>query len=400
MKHDQNADAARELRHNASMLSRAARPVDPRQRDGFLDLVRAGATARVVLRHAVNSAALTYIASMPLMFFVAGSLYARSIDQRPAPSVVFRRLRRLLIPYWIYAAIALTVLFALAGDEMRQHGPLNVLAFFFPVATPAGTARGNLLSFTVHLWYVRTYVWFVILGVPLLRLFRRLPMAVLGAAVAMIVLFRWGDHVGWHVTPSPLVHDLSTFVPFWLLGYAFHDGWFRRARRGVLLALTAVTATVAVTYLATNRVPLTTLNESDAMLFFLGLPWVFAAISLQQWCSRVAARDRVRPVIAWFSARALTVYLWHLVALAIIVSTIDRYDVDLGDSARRLTSTVFVVPLTVVFVLLVGWVEDIAARRRPALWPTGAGAALQVSRPLRKTTPGSSPVNAPSTTTV
>jgi peptidoglycan/LPS O-acetylase OafA/YrhL len=136
------------------------------------------------------------------------------------------------------------------------------------------------------------------------------------------------------------------------------------------------------------------------MLFFLGLPWVFAAISLQQWCSRVAARDRVRPVIAWFSARALTVYLWHLVALAIIVSTIDRYDVDLGDSARRLTSTVFVVPLTVVFVLLVGWVEDIAARRRPALWPTGAGAALQVSRPLRKTTPGSSPVNAPSTTTV
>jgi fucose 4-O-acetylase-like acetyltransferase len=362
--------------------------------------VRAGATVRVVLRHAVNSAALTYIASMPLMFFVAGSLYARSIDQRPAPSVVFRRLRRLLIPYWIYAAIALTVLFALAGDEMRQHGPLNVLAFFFPVATPAGTARGNLLSFTVHLWYVRTYVWFVILGVPLLRLFRRLPMAVLGAAVAMIVLFRWGDHVGWHVTPSPLVHDLSTFVPFWLLGYAFHDGWFRRARRGVLLALTAVTATVAVTYLATNRVPLTTLNESDAMLFFLGLPWVFAAISLQQWCSRVAARDRVRPVIAWFSARALTVYLWHLVALAIIVSTIDRYDVDLGDSARRLTSTVFVVPLTVVFVLLVGWVEDIAARRRPALWPTGAGAALQVSRPLRKTTPGSSPVNAPSTTTV
>jgi CubicO group peptidase (beta-lactamase class C family) len=47
------------------------------------------------------------IATMPLMFFVAGSLLHNSLEARPAGQVLRSRLRRLLVPFWFFGAIVL-----------------------------------------------------------------------------------------------------------------------------------------------------------------------------------------------------------------------------------------------------------------------------------------------------
>ena len=57
----------------------SARP----QRSIYLDALRAVALCRVVIYHAVSLEWVTLFTAMPLMFFIAGSLYAASLERRP-----------------------------------------------------------------------------------------------------------------------------------------------------------------------------------------------------------------------------------------------------------------------------------------------------------------------------
>ena len=87
-------------------------------RDGFLDVLRAIALARVIIWHTFGVAILSWIvATMPIMFFVAGTLLYRSLDGRDAVLVLRKRLRRLLVPFWFFGAI---VLAALSLVHLRQ----------------------------------------------------------------------------------------------------------------------------------------------------------------------------------------------------------------------------------------------------------------------------------------
>ena len=72
-------------------------------RDRYLDLLRSIALVRVVVYHLFGWAWLTVLfPSMGVMFALAGSLMARSLD-RPALGVIRGRVRRLLPPMWAFA---------------------------------------------------------------------------------------------------------------------------------------------------------------------------------------------------------------------------------------------------------------------------------------------------------
>jgi len=92
---------------------------------------------------------------------------------------------------------------------------------------------------------------------------------------------------------------------------------------------------------------------------------------------------RHRPLhatVVLLNARAVTVYLWHEVALVLAVVLVDRmWGVPALENSLPLGATWFlylvVWPLIAVAVLLVGWAEDRAAKRPARLWP----------RPVRRT---------------
>lgn len=78
--------------------------------------------------------------------------------------------------------------------------------------------------------------------------------------------------------------------------------------------------------------------------------------------------------LSLLNARAVTVYLWHEVALVLAVLLVDRmWQVPALENSLPLGATwlLYLVawPLIAVAVLLVGWAEDRAARRPPRLWP-------------------------------
>lgn len=83
---------------------------------------------------------------------------------------------------------------------------------------------------------------------------------------------------------------------------------------------------------------------------------------------------RLDRLVTVFNARAVTVYLWHELALILAVPLIDRcWDVPAFEAYLPLESQWFLLgvgwALIAGFVLLFGWVEDVAARKRPRLLP-------------------------------
>ncbi|MEO8693746.1 MAG: acyltransferase family protein, partial [Acidimicrobiales bacterium] len=133
-------------------------------------------------------AALTYIvAAIPVMFFVTGSLLAQSASRRSISVVVGDRIRRLLLPFWLFAATAWIVMAAAALLTDSQLHAARVFTWIMPFTDPRGSEweAGWLSS---HLWYLRAMLWIFALSPLLLIAYRRQPIVLMVTLVATVFL--------------------------------------------------------------------------------------------------------------------------------------------------------------------------------------------------------------------
>jgi hypothetical protein len=89
------------------------------------------------------------------------------------------------------------------------------------------------------------------------------------------------------------------------------------------------------------------------------------------WVRRIRPLDRT---VTIFNSRAVTIYLWHEIALIASVPLIDlMWQVRAFELSLPLDCMWFQLGvawvLIAVAVLLVGWVEDVVAKKRPRLLP-------------------------------
>ena len=113
-------------------------------RDGFLDTVRSIALVRVIVWHAFGIPWISWvIATMPTMFFIAGSLLASTLDRKPVQVMYRARLKRLLVPYWFFAAIVLSVVSLVHLANPRPETELRLdqlLPWIIPFTDPTASA--------------------------------------------------------------------------------------------------------------------------------------------------------------------------------------------------------------------------------------------------------------------
>ncbi|MFF4649208.1 acyltransferase [Streptomyces sp. NPDC001380] len=377
----------------------AAVPVAPRPeggappsgRDRYLDLLRALALVRVVAYHQFGWAWLTLLLpSMGVMFALAGSLMARSLE-RPALHVVRSRMRRLLVPMWLFGAVAM------GGTVLQGWGPgsgggtrwwLRMLFWVVPLSDPPYPSHlpgvdgildgGWAEQVAVPLWYLRAYLWFVLLSPLMLRLLRRAPWPVLLAPLGLAVVLGSGrialpDRVGAAAT------DFAVFASCWLLGFAHHDGLLRRLPRYVTPSVAPFVLLAGLWFAVDHQDPesgydLDGIPVAQAVWSF-GFVLVLLHLS-PSWTSWPRRLRRWSGVIGLLNARAVTVYLWHEAALIATVPLIDqlwRFPVLERNVPWLLDSPwlnfLGAWPLIALCVVLFGWVEDVAARRRPRLLP-------------------------------
>jgi peptidoglycan/LPS O-acetylase OafA/YrhL len=320
------------------------------RRDRYFDLLRGLALVRVVAYHALGLWFL-HIAfpAIGVMFGLAGSLMARSLDRRSALHVVGSRMRRLLPPVWAYAVVAIAV-----GWELLGSGWWHLVFWVFPLRDPYASPFGS--GFVDTLWYLRTYLWFVLLSPAMLWAFRKAPALLLPLPMILIPIVDLG---GGRLADHGLISDLCVYGTCWMLGFAENDGLLAEVRLRWIAAGAAIVAGLGLALLLLT--PITPPTEASTVGYAL---WSAAfVVALLRWRPRLTwltpALARILDVI---NARAVTIYLWHDAAIVL----------SLGLAAWLRLPAVFL--LTGLAALMVGWIEDVAAGRRPALIPRSPAA--------------------------
>ncbi|MFD5797032.1 acyltransferase [Streptomyces diastatochromogenes] len=360
---------------DTAQLPRADAP----RRDRYFDTLRAAALIRVVTYHTFGWPWCGMVfPSMGIMFALAGTLMAKSLE-RPAAKVLKSRLRRLLPPFWFWGFFV--VLAMLIHDWMPGW---QIVYWIVPLGDPPGNAWGEQ-AWDI-LWYLRTYLWFVLLSPLLLRIFRLAPLPVLLLSLTPILVlnFLWS---GPDNRFGSALWDLSTYLFCWILGFAHRDGVLQRMKPALVAVLALAALGYGGWYAFSHQADFGTYDLDENPLaqafwsagFVLLLMWAKAYFRIDfTWLTRFRRLDRTVTV---FNARAVTIYLWHEIALILAVPLIDQFwNVPAFEKYLPLDSQWFMFGigwvLIAVFVLVCGWVEDVAAKQQPRLIPGGRAARM------------------------
>ncbi|BCY12298.1 acyltransferase [Actinoplanes sp. L3-i22] len=344
-------------------------------RNRYLDLLRAAAILRVIVYHLFGWSWLSIVMpAMGVMFALAGSLTAASLERRPAPQVVTSRLRRLLPPLWLLGLLAVPTMIVLgwAGEKGGEH-PLTwwkVAFWILPLGDPPGSELG--VDAWEPLWYIRAYVWFIVLSPVMWFVWKKLGPACWLLVLAPFVAIALLDKSGFELpeTADVVMWDFVTYGACWVTGFAHRDGRLRKLAPATVVFLAAILAGAALYYQnghqGEDAWDLNDVSESQSLY---SLAFVLLFLRWQPsmaWLPKLRLADRA---VTLLNARAVTIYLWHNLAIAAIWPILTFLTVDdLGHLEKPVTLTL-TLALTAVAVLLFGWVEDVAAQRRPQLWP-------------------------------
>ncbi|MEU2234986.1 acyltransferase family protein [Streptomyces vietnamensis] len=365
-------------------------------RDRYLDLLRALALVRVVLYHNFGWFWLPIVfPSMGVMFALAGSLMARSLS-RPALGVIRGRLRRLLPPMWLFGAVMLT-LEIVDGWGPGAEGHPNwwwgkLLFWFVPLSTPPYAeslhgfdhlvGQGWAVQVIVPLWYLRAYLWYVLLSPLMLWALRRMPVVTLSVPLALTIVMNtfFIDQEFVYSRVWETVSDFATFGSCWILGMAHQEGLLKKIPQYVLPSVAPLIMVAGWWYLQTRPVDPTVPTDIESWPIAQAL-WSFGFVAIllhvspswEQWPKPL---ERWNGLVSLLNARAVSVYLWHETALVAAIPLIDPlWSVDFFYEHGQwlLTSQWFpllvAIPLIGLLVLTFGWVEDVAAKRSPRLFP-------------------------------
>ncbi|MFD5077401.1 acyltransferase family protein [Streptomyces sp. NPDC058371] len=341
-------------------------------RDRYFDALRAIALVRVVTYHTFGWAwAGLVFPSMGVMFALAGSLMAKSLE-RPALKVVRSRVRRLLPPFWFWGFFVVLA--------MLIHGWMpgwQIVFWVLPLGDPPGN-RWGMQAWEI-LWYLRTYLWFVLLSPVLLKVFRKAPVPVLLLSLVPIVVFQYAWQPPDNRFGSGLT-DLATFLFCWLVGFAHREGVLQRLRPAVVVPLSLAALAYGAWYAFTHQAEYGGYDLDDIPLAqtfwsagFVTLLMYFKAYYKVDFAGLARFR-RLDRTVTIFNGRAVTIYLWHEIALILAVPLIDQFwNVPAFEKYLPLESQWFMFGigwlLIWIAIPLFGWVEDVAAKRKPKLLP-------------------------------
>lgn len=344
-------------------------------RSRYIDSLRAVAITRVYLHHSLWIGWLTVVfPSMNVMFALAGCLTAASLDRGGAVRTVRSRLRRLLPPLWALAAIALPLMIAM-GWRKDSAAPLQVSDLWLwivPAANPPASTWGA--PFALALWYLRAYLWLVLFSPVLWWAFRRWPVWTLVAlpTAAVVMSTPWAHY------PVTKVGDVmwatASYGTSWVLGYARYTGLLDQLSWAATAAIAAAAAGAGLMW-SMHATPAAPWSISDPLAEMLwGSAFVVVLLRVRPRMAWLDRMPRLARVVSAINARAVTIYVWHLPMLFAATGLLAMTPLDLGSGAGLAAICSLGAVFTAGAVLLAGWVEDIAAHRRPVLVPAGPAA--------------------------
>jgi peptidoglycan/LPS O-acetylase OafA/YrhL len=349
------------------------------RRDRYVDVLRVVALTMVLTYHVLGWSWLPVLfPSMGIMFALAGSLIAGSLDRCPGNpwAVLRRRGIRLLPPLWLFGLVALPTML-LTGWTQSPGVPLSwqtLLFWVVPISDPPGSVLGQ--DWVTPLWYIRSYLWFLLLSPATLWLFRRWPKRMMALPVTVVLLSMPGL-LPLNGRSGDVILSIAMFGGCWMLGFAHHDQRIRALPLGRVVIGGASLMALGVAWAFTHPDPVTALDLSNiplaGTLYSLGAVLILLRLHRSfSWMDKHVVLDKLVTVV---SSRALTIYLWSGFAVFLAGPLLDRWSVTASlsqdDTPGHLRVYLAACLVLTGFVLTFGWCEDLAARRPVRLnpWP-------------------------------
>jgi|GEM_PF-1187222 len=361
---------------DAETRADGVRPTTPKAgaRDTDLDEYRALALVWVMLIHCLYWFGLVgqrwdvpkslLLFEMPVLFFVAGASNGLG-RPKPAWSFYASRLTRILIPFWVYAAAAL------AFEAWKARA--GVRPFDVHWVVPTETPKSPVAPIAWHLWFVPVYLSVMGLFPWLRAAFDRLsswrravPLAVL--AVGVVAFDDFNVRLEF---PRFLV-----FYSFWAYLGLYYPSWKARPWPRAAVLATSACAYVVLWRLLAHGVyqPDFQWNKFPTNVsFFLLCVGHFGLLTLAAPALRAfARRPAVRPLIAPYQRYGYTIYLFHPIGFALVMTAFERWPALLQwAQAHPATALSLIFPALLVSVPVLAWpfsvAERMSFRRRPAV---------------------------------
>lgn len=253
---------------------------------------------------------------MPIFFLVGGYANARALHRvfeggERRRDWITARARRLFTP-----VVPLLVVWTALIVVMRAFVPVDVV-------------HAGAMAATVPLWFMAVYLTLTALAPFSFRWWRLAgwwSVGVLAGAAVLVDLARFA----WDVPGIGFVNFLIVWAAVHQIGYWWADRDTRGRpvppRLGTIVAVGSLAALIAVTWIgwypvAMVGVPgagLTNMTPPTAAIGLLGLVQAGVIWATQRPVARLAARPRVWHAVVAVSGVILTVYLWHLTAMALV----------------------------------------------------------------------------------
>jgi peptidoglycan/LPS O-acetylase OafA/YrhL len=355
-------------------------------RDRYFDALRAVAICRVVLLHAFGFAWLSFIfPSMGVMFALGGSLMVKSVE-RSAKDAVTSRIRRLVPALWAMG-IVLIPLMLWKGWPNRpdwSHFAFWVVPMVEPPASEwAEPAEGVL-------WYLVAYLWLVMLSPVLLWLYRRARLLML--VLPFIAVWAWDAAP--EIVPEKVASaatDVLTFMSCWMLGFAHRRGELKKVPWAVIVPVALAAMAFGTWWTLNHPADDGSIDLSYEPVAYGLYSFGFTLVLLRlgptmQWLNR---RKFLNGFVNLANSRAVTIYLWHNIAITVSFLAADWLPLDDLGYFEGLTFFGIALVLVAILILTFGWVEDVAARRPIKLWPW---AKVPASRPKYEIPEWSGPI--------
>jgi fucose 4-O-acetylase-like acetyltransferase len=310
----------------------------PSTRDRYVDFLRAFSILVVVIGHyfiavafhqggrvyvenAVGRTSLLWLLTwalqvMPLFFFVGG--FSNLVSWKGGYAGFLRgRLRRLLTPFSVFAAVWLVI-------EVALH--------LFDVGAGGGIFRLSRLPFG-PLWFLGVYLAVVAVAPLMIRLHRLAPLlsvVTLFNLILVVDTLRFAMHmrnVGW-----------LNLAFVWLfahqLGFFYGDGHFDRWHASNFVALSSVGLTgmalltnIGVyprSMVGVDHEAISNMSPPTACIAFLTLWLVGLAMLLRPRLTRWLQGRRAWSLVIGANAVIMTTFLWHLSALLVTILVLER----------------------------------------------------------------------------
>jgi len=229
-------------------------------------------------------------------------------------------------------------------------------------------------------------VW-VLLAAPVLVAFARRYRAasIVVPILAVVALDVVGRDPSWLPADAErlpwLLGDFVLYGGFAMLGVAHRDGVLDGVSRRLWCQLTVLSGGTALWWVLSQPVPGYVVNNSHPAHLFVGGAWLCLAFVVRGWLAGLASRPRSGRIVTVVNQRSLTIYLWHSATIITAYQLLWRVtDPGLPEVLFDVLLLALLAAMTTTAVLLFGWIEDVAGRRSPRLWPLGRSATVRARR--------------------